>query len=78
MFYVKNLPMWERSLRIGAGIAVAAYAAFSMGGILGWAVAAGGGRCGRRADWPVWVLPRLCAGATPFGKAHPARLSADG
>lgn len=42
MFYVKNLPMWERSLRIGTGMAVAAYGALSMGGIWGWVVVAGG------------------------------------
>jgi hypothetical protein len=40
MVYVKNLPMWERSLRIGAGIAVAAYGAFGMCGTGGWAVVA--------------------------------------
>ena len=42
MFYVKNLPMWERSLRIGAGMAVIAYAAIGMSGIGVWAVMAAG------------------------------------
>ena len=42
MLYVKNLPLWERSLRIGAGIVLAAYALLSMGGVIGWIVLAGG------------------------------------
>lgn len=42
MIYVKNLPLWERTLRIGIGAAVAAYAALGVGGVLGWAIAAGG------------------------------------
>ena len=42
MIYVKNLPMWERSLRIGAGTLVAAYALLSMGGVMGWIVLVGG------------------------------------
>ena len=42
MIYVKNLPLWERSLRIGAGIVLAAYALLSMGGVIGWIVLAGG------------------------------------
>ncbi|WP_437558112.1 YgaP family membrane protein [Acidithiobacillus sulfuriphilus] len=39
MIYVKNLPLWERLLRIGFGVAVVVYAAFNMGGALGWVVA---------------------------------------
>ncbi len=42
MLYVKNLPMWERSLRIGLGTATAAYAVLNIGGVLGWAIVAGG------------------------------------
>lgn len=42
MLYVKNLPMWERSLRIGLGTAAAAYAVLNIGGVLGWAIVAGG------------------------------------
>lgn len=42
MIYIKNLPLWERLLRIGVGMVVAAYAAVSVGGVLGWAIAAGG------------------------------------
>lgn len=42
MFYVKNLPGWERWLRVGGGVAATAYALFSVGGILGWMLAAGG------------------------------------
>ncbi len=39
MLYVKNLPLWERLLRIGAGAALAAYALISESG---WVIAAGG------------------------------------
>lgn len=42
MIYVKNLPLWERLLRIVFGIVAAAYAVLKLGGILGWAVTAGG------------------------------------
>ena len=42
MFYVKNLPMWERSLRIGGGIAAAVYALLNIGGVLGWVIVACG------------------------------------
>lgn len=42
MLYVKNLPLWERLLRIGAGVALAAYALMSVGGTLGWVIAASG------------------------------------
>lgn len=42
MLYVKNLPLWEQLLRIGAGVALAAYALMSMGGTLGWVIAASG------------------------------------
>ena len=42
MFYVKNLPMWERSLRIGGGAAAAVYGLLNIGGALGWVIVAGG------------------------------------
>lgn len=42
MLYVKNLPLWERALRIGGGTATVAYAVLSMGGGWGWAIMAGG------------------------------------
>ena len=42
MIYVKNLPLWERSLRIGLGMAAAAYAVLNLDGVLGWTIAAGG------------------------------------
>ncbi|MDX1251133.1 MAG: DUF2892 domain-containing protein [Gammaproteobacteria bacterium] len=42
MIYVKNLPLWERSLRIGVGTAAAAYALLSLGGVMGWVILAGG------------------------------------
>ncbi len=42
MLYVKNLPLWERWLRIGVGTAVAAYAVLNMGGVWGWVMAIGG------------------------------------
>ena len=35
MVYLKNLPLWERSLRISLGVAVSAYAIFNIGGIWG-------------------------------------------
>jgi len=34
--------MWERSLRIGGGIAAVVYALLNIGGVLGWVIAAGG------------------------------------
>ena len=42
MLYVKNLPLWERSLRIGGGTAATVYAVLNMGGAWGWAVIGGG------------------------------------
>lgn len=42
MFYVKNLPRWERWLRVGGGVALNAYALASVGGVSGWVLAAGG------------------------------------
>lgn len=42
MIYVKNLPLWERLLRIGVGMAATAYAAFKIGGAMGWVMAACG------------------------------------
>lgn len=42
MLYIKNLPLWERALRIGAGTAAAAYAALNMSGVWGWAIVGGG------------------------------------
>lgn len=42
MIYVKNLPWWERLLRIGVGTAAAAYAVLNGDSILGWSMAAGG------------------------------------
>jgi len=42
MLYAKNLPRWERWLRVGCGAAVAAYAPAGAGGMLGWVLAAGG------------------------------------
>lgn len=42
MIYMKNLPLWERSLRIGLGIGVAAYAFLELGGVWAWAAMVGG------------------------------------
>lgn len=42
MIYVKNLPMWERSLRIGGGALAAAYAILSADGVIAWIILAGG------------------------------------
>lgn len=42
MIYIKNLPTWERLLRIGLGAVAVAYAVVTVGGLLGWAIAASG------------------------------------
>ncbi len=42
MFYVKNLPWWERTLRIGAGLVAAAYAGLNLDGYARWGVMACG------------------------------------
>ncbi len=42
MIYVKNLPWWERLLRIGAGTIAAAYALLGAGGAMSWVILAGG------------------------------------
>jgi len=42
MLYVKNLPLWERSLRIGMGTAATAYAVLNMDSVWGWVMVAGG------------------------------------
>ncbi len=42
MIYMKNLPVWERLLRIGFGMAAAVYAALNIGSALGWVIAASG------------------------------------
>jgi hypothetical protein len=39
MLYIKNLPLWERVLRIGVGVAAAAYGLRAMAGAPGWVVA---------------------------------------
>ncbi|MES2583147.1 MAG: DUF2892 domain-containing protein [Pseudomonadota bacterium] len=39
-FYVKNVPGWERVLRIVAGSVVAAFALYSFAGPMGWLLAA--------------------------------------
>jgi hypothetical protein len=36
MLYVKNLPGWERLLRLGAGLALAIFAVMAIGGVAGW------------------------------------------
>lgn len=38
MFYVKNLPFWERTLRLSAGASVAAYALLYLSGWSGRAL----------------------------------------
>lgn len=35
MFYVKNVPIWERVLRVVAGLAVAAWGVPALGGLWG-------------------------------------------
>jgi len=39
MFYVKNIPAWERAMRVVAGLAMAAYGLSAMDGWMGYAVA---------------------------------------
>lgn len=43
MFYIKNLPGWERLLRLCGGAIVMIYAVSDVGGLLEWVLAAGGG-----------------------------------
>lgn len=42
MIYVKNLPLWERSLRISLGAAVAVYAVLNMASVWGWLIVTSG------------------------------------
>ncbi|HTD03847.1 DUF2892 domain-containing protein [Undibacterium sp.] len=41
MFYVKNLPNWERVLRLIASLAVIAWAVLNLSGVIAWIVVAG-------------------------------------
>lgn len=38
-FYVKNVPGWERALRVVLGLAVAGFALYSFAGPTGWVLA---------------------------------------
>lgn len=42
MIYVKNLPLWERSLRISLGAAVTVYAVLNMASVWGWLIVTSG------------------------------------
>ena len=42
MLYIKNVPRWERMLRLGTGATVVVYALLNMSSPLGWAVVGGG------------------------------------
>jgi hypothetical protein len=42
MFYVKNVPGWERVLRVLAGVAALAGGGLLLGGWQGWALGAAG------------------------------------
>lgn len=39
MFYVKNVPTWERALRVVIGLAVAAWGVLALGGLWGTVLA---------------------------------------
>ncbi len=39
-FYVKNVPGWERALRVLMGLAAAGFSLFSFAGPMGWLLAA--------------------------------------
>ncbi|SFF61243.1 Protein of unknown function [Duganella sp. CF458] len=39
MFYVKNVPIWERALRVIAGLAVVAWSVPALGGLWGTVLA---------------------------------------
>jgi hypothetical protein len=39
MWYVKNVPGWERALRVLAGLAVSVWALTGLSGLIGWLVA---------------------------------------
>lgn len=43
MVYIKNVPWWERLLRIGLGIGMATYALTRMRGTVGWIIVVGAG-----------------------------------
>lgn len=40
MFYVKNLPNWERGVRVVAGVIAAVLGVTTLGGMAGWLLAA--------------------------------------
>ena len=42
MLYVKNLPLWERLLRTGAGASILVYAYMNVDGVMGWFIMATG------------------------------------
>ncbi|HQT26978.1 MAG TPA: DUF2892 domain-containing protein [Burkholderiales bacterium] len=42
MFYVKNLPVWERLLRTGGGMMMAIYALSGLEGTVVWLLSAAG------------------------------------
>ena len=42
MIFVKNVPLGERAVRLGAGAAAIVYAIFEVGGLWKWGVVTGG------------------------------------
>ena len=68
MIYVKNLPQWERLLRIGAGLALAAYALLRVDGVIVWVILA----CGVGAA--LTGIFGFCPACALFGRRLEKRL----
>ncbi len=67
MLYVKNLPTWERVLRVGLGAALAVAALMHWPGLVGWLVA---GAC---AGVALSGLVGFCPACALVGRRLPPR-----